>query len=128
MWEGSETETEIVHALCMQYMRIQKIVAFFIFVDTIIMKITFDQQKRDVTFETRGLAFEDAATVFNDRTLDQVDDRFNYGEERIITIGYLDSRMVVVVWTERGEARHVISMRKANEREKNRFAQRLGQS
>lgn len=92
------------------------------------MKITFDQQKRDVTFETRGLAFEDAATVFNDRTLDQVDDRFNYGEERIITIGYLDSRMVVVVWTERGEARHVISMRKANEREKNRFAQRLGQS
>ncbi|WP_455406788.1 BrnT family toxin [Rhodopseudomonas parapalustris] len=53
------------------------------------------------------------------------DNRRNYGEERIITIGKLLGRMVIVVWTPRGEARHVISMRKANDREKARFEQRL---
>lgn len=60
-------------------------------------------------------------------TLDVIDNRFDYGEERVITVGHLDGRLVVVVWTERGDARHIISMRKANEREKKRFAQRLGE-
>jgi uncharacterized DUF497 family protein len=91
------------------------------------IKVTFDPAKRNATFEDRGLAFEDAATVFEGPTLDMVDDRFDYGEERIITVGRLAGRMVIVVWTERGEARHVISMRKANEREEKRFAERLGE-
>jgi uncharacterized DUF497 family protein len=70
------------------------------------MRITFDQSKRDATYDERGLAFEDAAVGFEGVTLDVVDDRFDCGE--------------------RGDARHIISMRKANEREKRRFAQRLG--
>jgi uncharacterized DUF497 family protein len=37
----------------------------------------------------------------------------------------LDSRVVVIVWTPRGEARRIISMRKANEREQSRYARRL---
>jgi uncharacterized DUF497 family protein len=98
------------------------------FGDTIIfMKITFDPAKRSQTFDTRGLAFEDAALVFEGQTLDMIDDRSDYGEERIITVGHLVGRMVIVVWTQRGDARHVISMRKANEREEKRFAQRLGE-
>jgi len=66
--------------------------------------------------------------VFLGDTLDMVDDRFDYGEQRIITVGRLDRRMVIIVWTQRGTARHVISMRKANEREEKRFAQRLGEN
>ena len=96
------------------------------FGDTIIsMKITFDPAKRNLAFDERGLAFEDAAIVFEGQTLDMVDDRFDYPEKRIITVGHLAGRMVIVVWTQRGEARHVISMRKANEREKKRFTERL---
>jgi uncharacterized protein len=99
------------------------------FVDAIIrMKITFDQSKRDATLAERGLAFEDAVAVFERVTLDMVDCRFHYDEARIITAGYLDGRMVIVVWTARGNARHIISMRKANEREKARFAQRLDEA
>lgn len=33
----------------------------------------------------------------------------------------LDGRMVVMVWTLRGEARRIISLRKANEREQARY-------
>jgi uncharacterized DUF497 family protein len=36
----------------------------------------------------------------------------------MITVGFLDQPLVVLVWTLRGEARRIISMRKANEREK----------
>jgi hypothetical protein len=67
------------------------------------------------------------AMVFAGVTLDAPDERIDYGKTRIITVGRLVGRMVIVVWTQRGEARHVISMRKANEREARRFGERLGQ-
>lgn len=86
------------------------------------MRITFDQAKRDRTLATRGLAFEDAAVVFDGVTLEVEDTRKNYGETRIICFGYLMGRMVVVGYTPRGEARHVFSMRKANAREETRIA------
>ncbi|MFA6964449.1 BrnT family toxin [Bosea sp. (in: a-proteobacteria)] len=50
----------------------------------------------------------------------------DYGEERFVTIGILDGRMVVTVWTDRGDSRRIISMRKANEREQARYQSRLG--
>ena len=86
------------------------------------MRITFDQAKRDRTLATRGLAFEDAAIVFDGVTLEVEDTRKDYGETRIICFGYLMGRMVVVGYTPRGEARHVFSMRKANVREEARIA------
>jgi len=92
------------------------------------MKITFDPAKRDATRRDRGLDFEDAADVFAGKCLDIPDDRHDYGELRIMTVGSLRGRMVIVLWSPRGDARHVFSMRKANDREKARFAQRLEES
>jgi uncharacterized DUF497 family protein len=89
------------------------------------MKITYDPVKRAVTLAERGLDFEDAAEVFRDDTLDFPDHRRDYGELRILTVGHLRGRMVIVIWTPRGNARHVISMRKANAREKARFGKRF---
>lgn len=91
------------------------------------MTITYDPAKRTATLATRGLDFEDAAEVFSGPLVEAPDDRFDYGEERIVTYGYLRGRIVVVVWTQRGDARHVISMRKANDREQAHFRQRLGE-
>ncbi len=59
----------------------------------------------------------DADVVFAGPTLTTLDDRKDYGEPRYITIGTLHNRMVVIVWTKRGPARRIISMRKANDRE-----------
>ena len=86
------------------------------------MRITFDSTKRNRTFATRGLAFEDAAIVFEGRTLEVEDTRRDYGETRIICYGYLMGRMVVVGYTPRGNARHIFSMRKANDREEARIS------
>jgi uncharacterized DUF497 family protein len=89
------------------------------------MKITFDPVKRAVTLGERGLDLEDAAELFCGDTLDFPDDRRDYGELRMLTVGHLRGRMVIVVWTPRSNARHVISMRKANAREKARFGKRF---
>jgi uncharacterized protein len=89
------------------------------------MKVTFDQVKRDATFAERGLAFEDAEIVFAADTLTIEDTRFDYGESRYQTIGFLGGRMVMVVWTARGDDRHVISMRKCNDREQAIYQKRF---
>ncbi|MGB7100188.1 MAG: BrnT family toxin [Xanthobacteraceae bacterium] len=59
--------------------------------------------------------------MFAGRVIERSDDRYDYGEIRVVTIGFLRDRMVVVVWTPRGAHRHIISMRKADEREKARY-------
>jgi len=86
------------------------------------MAITYDPAKRDRTLQERGLDFEHAEEVFAGRTFDSEDERRDYREVHTITIGFLRGRMVVIVWTPREGNRHVISMRKANEREKRRYS------
>ena len=85
------------------------------------MAITFDPAKRAWTLQRRGLDFEDAKLVFAGDTLDFEDDRQDHVETRMITVGHLDGRMVVLVWTLRGDDRRIISMRKANERGQERY-------
>ncbi|QCG98996.1 BrnT family toxin [Azospirillum sp. TSA2s] len=89
------------------------------------MKITFDPAKRDRTLRERGLDFADSGEVFAGRTIDIPDERFDYGETRIISVGHLRGRMVIVVGTQTEGGRRIISMRKANDREQTRFGQRL---
>lgn len=71
------------------------------------MKITYDPAKRAVTLEERGLDFEDAETFFRGDTPDFPDERRDYGELRVRTVGHLRGRMMIVVWTPRGMTRHV---------------------
>lgn len=90
------------------------------------MPLTFDPAKREKTLQERGLDFNDAAFVFEGDTLEIEDTRKDYGETRIICYGLLAGRMVVVGYTPRGADRHIFSMRKANDREKERIAPLLG--
>jgi uncharacterized protein len=90
------------------------------------MRITYHEAKRAFTLVDRGLDFADAIKVFTGQNLTQGDDRRDYGEQRAQTIGWLDGSMVMVVWTARGDARHIISMRKCNDRERRRYRPYLG--
>ena len=91
------------------------------------MRITYDPQKRAETLADRGLKFEDAVHVFAGPRFTIEDDRFDYGETRWQTIGRLNDDMVMVVWTPRDDdARQIISMRKCNARERQRYRDRLG--
>ena len=90
------------------------------------MLIEFDADKRDNTMNERGLDFARAAEIFAGRHFTAEDLREDDAEPRFITVGLLDARMVVMVWTPRGEARRIISLRKANEREQEHDAIHLG--
>jgi uncharacterized protein len=89
------------------------------------MDISYDPQKRAKTLAERGLDFDHAVHVFDGRTIDLLDDRRDYGEVRWLTYGLLRDRMVALVWTPRGTDRHIISMRKANDREREAYEDEL---
>ncbi len=90
------------------------------------MLIEFDTEKRDKTLAERGLDFARAGEVFAGVSVTVRDERRDYGEARSFTMGLLAGREVVVVWTPRGAARRIISMRFANEREITKFGADLG--
>ena len=90
------------------------------------MDIEFDQDKRDITLRERGLDFARAEEIFTGITVTIDDCRRDYGEPRFMTVGLLDNRAVVLVWTPRGAARRIISMRYANDREKKKYSRYLG--
>ncbi|MCJ2063920.1 BrnT family toxin [Methylobacterium sp. J-088] len=79
------------------------------------MRITYNTEKRARTLRERGLDFERCAEIFDGTEVTGQDTRGDYGETRWITVGYLDDRLVVTVWTERAGDRRIISLRKANE-------------
>jgi uncharacterized DUF497 family protein len=88
------------------------------------VRIEFDPLKRQATLANRG-DMARGAEIFAGATLTIPDDCRDYGEPRFITIGRLDGRMVAIIWTPRGAARRIISLRKANDREQSIYGDRL---
>ncbi len=89
------------------------------------VRIAFDTAKRDANLAKHRIHFRDALHVFAGGTFDFEDVRQDYPEPRIISIGYLAGRMVMIVWTERGMTRRIISMRKCNDREQKIYAAKI---
>jgi uncharacterized protein len=90
------------------------------------LRVTFDPAKRERRRRHRGLDFARAGEVFAGQTATIVDDRFDYAETRFITAGRLDGRLVVLVWTQRGDTRHIISMRHCHAKEEEIWRRRMG--
>ena len=93
-----------------------------------VVEFQWDEKKNRENLQKHGLSFEDAAGIFDGETVTYLDDRFEYGEKRYITLGSLDERVIVIVHTLRGETIRIISMRKANGREKKIYQERLGKN
>ena len=90
------------------------------------MKYEWDEAKNRKNTAKHGLSFEDAEQVFAGPCVTVEDDRFAYGEERLITLGLLAGRLVVIAHAPRNEGSRIISMRKGNRREQEIYKKRLG--
>ena len=89
------------------------------------MHIEYDPAKRNATHSARDLDMARSAEVWNGPNVTIPDTRRDYGEARFMTVGCLSARMVVLIWTPRGDTRRIISLRKANAREQAAFGSSL---
>jgi uncharacterized DUF497 family protein len=85
----------------------------------------WDEKKNKKNLSRRGLNFADAEKVFAGTCLTFEDTRIDYGEIRFITFGLLETRLIVIAHTPRGNNTRIISMRKGNDREKRTYQERL---
>ena len=82
------------------------------------MKYEWDERKREQTLKKRGVDFEDVKEFKWDTARIITDTRDNYGEDRYVATGFIGGYLHVMAFTFRGEAVRVISLRKANVRER----------
>jgi len=85
------------------------------------MSFEWDRNKANANLKKHDIDFADAVTVFDDSKAITIDDP-DHGEERFITIG-MDAygRILVVIYTWRGDVIRIISARKANKYERKQY-------
>ena len=88
------------------------------------MEINWHEEKRKSNLQKHGLDFSEAGKVFAGATFTFEGTRFDYGEQRFVTIGLLDD-VVVIVHTESNTQIRIISMRRASKNEHELYFQNL---
>lgn len=83
--------------------------------------VEWDDKKAEINRKKHDVTFEMAAKVFLDEFLiDDYDENHSDDEERIKVIGMV-AKVLVVIYTERGERYRLISARLANKREVKKY-------
>ena len=67
------------------------------------MEIGFDPDKRERNLAKHGLDLAEAGALLSSPCVERLDDRFDYGEERWISVGMLRGEVVLCVWAEASE-------------------------
>jgi len=95
------------------------------------VRFGWDRRKSAENLRLRGFDFEFATLMFEGPTLERQDHRRDYGEKRILAIGFAQGIPLTVVYTDRAEAgvvvRRIISARLSNRRERQAYFQALAQ-
>jgi uncharacterized protein len=90
------------------------------------MTFEWDEEKSTTNIEKHGFDFADAWQVFQAPMLTALDTREDYGENRYVGIGLLQTYVVVIIFTEpEPDIIRVISLRKAVKHERVRYEQIL---
>ena len=91
-------------------------------VDYMAGEFEWGDEKNATNLKKHGISFEEAIAIFDGPVLTNVDDRFDYGEIREISIGFLGDTVVLsVTHTERDQRKRLISARKASRAERRMF-------
>jgi hypothetical protein len=87
-------------------------------------RFEWDDAKAAANWRRHGVSFEHAATALGDTfAVEWIDDRRDYGEERLSLLGMCEGTLLNVAFTERGERIRIISARRAERHEQNRYFQ-----
>ena len=91
------------------------------------MRVEFDPAKNLRNIQTRGLSFDLVRHLDWETALAVEDRRKDYGERRFRVLGMIDGLLHAVVITPRSGGIRVISLRRANLRERSSYAQATNQ-
>lgn len=90
------------------------------------MHFEWDEAKNEINIRKHGIDFADIKDMFNHPMLTLLDNREDYGEERWISVGWIQQLIGVVVYVERHEDTiRIISARKATKHEVRRYEQSI---
>ena len=90
------------------------------------MQYSYDKTKKVLNLKKHGFDFDDAKQVIEgDKTVTFEDNRFNYGEQRFITIGLWQNALVLIVTSETEKEMRIISMRKAEKHEQTKYHENI---
>ncbi len=90
------------------------------------MRFTWDPKKNRSNVRRHGIAFRDAARIFEGPTVERIDDRFDYGETRVYAIGLVNGIEITVIYTDRGvDERRLIAAWRAEPHERRYYWQHL---
>ena len=90
----------------------------------------WDQNKNEKNIVKHGIDFNDALTIFDDdERIESIDNRNNYGEERIQVIGEAKPGVLIAVytWRKNNTSRRIISARTASAKERIFYQNMKGQ-
>ncbi len=87
------------------------------------MKLIFDDAKDEANQSKHDLSLSEASKLEWEDALIWQDTRRDYGEARMIALGVIGERLYCVVYVDREEARRIISLRKANQKEFDHYEQ-----
>lgn len=87
------------------------------------MHIEFDPAKDASNLEKHGLSLALASALDWDAALVWVDERFAYGELRMVALAPDTGILYYVAFVDRGDTRRIISLRRANRREVEHYVQ-----
>ena len=90
------------------------------------VKLEWDETKRRPNLAKHGFDFADAKRLFEGLTITALDERRDYGEERFITLGFLEGIVIYLAHTDRDDTIRVISMRKATKNEASIYLNQIG--
>ena len=83
--------------------------------------MSYDPAKRKLNLRKHAIDLAECETLFDEPMLTREDDRIAYGEQRLIRLGWLKNRVVVLVWTDREDEPHLISCREAETHEQEAY-------
>lgn len=85
------------------------------------MRFEWDEKKRLINIRRHGIDFVDAESIFDSETYTVVDERFDYGEVRWLTLGIVKGRILAVIHLEDDDLIRIISVRKAERHEQETY-------
>ena len=88
------------------------------------MSFTYDSTKDRRNIAKHGMSLGDAINFDIQGALTRIDHRIDYGETRYESMNYLNNRLYILIWTVRDGNIRVISLRKANKRERKRYEEK----